>query len=545
MSLLNRALRAVGLQPVPKAAPHRHRPFNMMNASYQAAQIDRLTQDWVVAVLSPDQEIRVALRNLRGRARQLAINNPHCKRFLNAAKEQVIGAAGVSLEMSFPDQDSTPGAQLLAAQIEKQWSTFSDCVTADQKMGLTELAQLWLASVLQDGEGFVHKLEGYPYNDFEFAVQLIDPDQVDVNWMRLKSPQSTDGLNEIRMGVEVDRFRRPVAYWLYEGHPSEFTGVVRKRVPAEQIDHGFQAQRVNQTRGVPAMHAAMFLMNMLGEYDKAEVVASRWAACKMAFLISETGDEYDGGDADREGGPVKVSVEPGSVEELPKGVEPRVVDWQHPAHNYENFSLACLRGISAGLNISYTTLTGDLRAVNFSSIRQGVLQERDGWAGLQGFSVQHFYRPLFRGWLKMAVLTGKVLLPPGVLIQDVVDAALWTPRGWDWVDPYKDSQASMIAIRSGLSTYQKECAKRGLDWRKNFKQRKAENDFAEELGLALDLTTSGAGGIEGDTGSEDPQRAAEPTKPGAPPPKKTNALAQAPVAGRVALPATVAPVRLP
>jgi capsid protein len=96
-------------------------------------------------------------------------------------------------------------------------------------------------------------------------------------------------------------------------------------------------------------------------------------------------------------------------------------------------------------------------------------------------------------------------------VQDVLEAVLWTPRGWDWVDPYKDVQASVSAIRSGLSTYQRECAKRGLDWRKVFAQRAAEDAEAKKLNLALDLTTSGAGGIQGEESQEDPQRGAQPT----------------------------------
>jgi lambda family phage portal protein len=175
--------------------------------------------------------------------------------------------------------------------------------------------------------------------------------------------------------------------------------------------------------------------------------------------------------------------------------------------------LAALRGVASGLNCSYTTLTGDLRSVNFSSIRQGILSERDGWAVLQAFVIDRFCRPTFESWLPMALLTGQVELPSRMQLRDVYDAALWTPRGWDWVDPAKDVAASTNAIRACLSTHQRECAKRGLDWRKVLKQRAEEIRYAQELGVPMDLTTSGAGGVEGDTASEDPERAAEPTKP--------------------------------
>jgi lambda family phage portal protein len=518
MGLLTQSVRnAFGLGRQPS------RGYSAMSSAYQAAQIDRLTDDWIIATLSPDQEIRMALRNLRARARQLAINNPHCKKFLDAAEEQVIGANGVALEVSFPEEFT--GVEQLGRQIEKQWSRFAECCTADQKMPLPEWSALWLRTFLADGECFTDHVKGYPHNPWNFALQAIDADQVDISWQRLKSPGSKTGENEIRMGVELDEWRRPVAYWLYSGHPSESPGVRRDRVLADRIQHAFIQRRVNQTRGVPALHAAMYLMNMLGEYSKNELVASRWAACKMAFLVSKAGDEYAGGkqETDSDGnpvtapdGPMIVDAAPGMFEQLPEGIEPKVIDWQHPSQNYETFSTACLRGIAAGLNTSYATLTGDLREVNFSSIRQGILSERDSWAVMQRFVVDHLCWPLFRAWLPMAIVTRQIVLPPSMQLDDVYEAVLWTPRGWDWVDPSKDVQASITAIRSGLSTYQRECAKRGLDWRKVLTQRAVENSFAAKLGLALDLTTAGSGGVEGDTGGEEPQRSAEPTKASAP-----------------------------
>jgi lambda family phage portal protein len=506
MSWYDRALRSVGLQRVQE--PARRQRFSAIQTAYAGAKIDRLSEDWVVALMSPDQEIRVSLRNLRARSRQLAMNNNHALRFLNAAKEQVVGPGGVALELTFSEDDFT-GAGKWNRNLEKAWECWSKCCTADSKLNLTAAAQLWLISLLADGESFTHKIKGYPHNDFAFALQFVDPDQVDINWQRLRRP-GDPGPNEIRMGVEVDEYRRVVAFWTYRGHPSEFSGIIRERVPASQMDQSFVFKRINQTRGVPWMHAAMSTMNQLGQYDLAEVVASRWAACKMAFLVSKTGDEYAGGKKKNEG-PTQINVEPGMMEELPEGIEPKVVDWQHPSHNYESFSLAALRGIAAGLDCSYTTLTGDLRAVNFSSIRQGILTERDGWSVLQGQLVSGFYQPTFESWLPMAILTGQIELPPRMTVQDVLEAVLWTPRGWDWVDPYKDVQASVSAIRSGLSTYQRECAKRGLDWRKVFAQRAAEDAEAKKLNLALDLTTSGAGGIQGEESQEDPQRGAQPT----------------------------------
>lgn len=500
VSVLDRALRRVGLQRIPSVNSSRLR--SQMNTAYNAASVDRLTQDWARVLLSPDQELRGALRVLRSRSRSLAINNPHARRFLRAAAEQVIGESGISLEMAFTE-DEIAGASKLNLSIEKAWQRQCEVFTADGKLDEPAAARLWLVTALADGEAFVQKIKGYPHNDSNFAVQFIDADQVDIDRQRFRRPGGP-GPNEIRMGIELDEYRRAVAYHIFEGHPAEIGGMVRRVVSAEEVDHSFIFQRYNQTRGVPWMAPAMLQMHMIGEYDYAEVVASRWAACKMAFFVSKTGEDgYAGGNDEDKDGDINVTAEPGSMEVLPEGVEPKTVDWQHPSQNYESFSLAALRGISAGLNCSYATLTGDLRSVNFSSIRQGILSERDGWSVLQGFAIRNWSKPNFKSWLPMALLTGQIELPARVGLREVLDHALWTPRGWDWVDPSKDVSASIAAIRSNLSTFQRECAKRGLDWRKVFKQRAAENELAKTLGLPIDLTTSGSGGVEGDPSGEE------------------------------------------
>ena len=448
---------------------------------------------------------------------QLAKDNEYCTRFLNAARENVIGSNGIGLQIALP-KDLVSNADKLNREIETAWERWSEQPTCDQQMSIVDAEQLWIASKLQDGEMFTRRVVGYPHNRFRFALDYIDPDRVDLNWNRLRRPEDLQEPNEIRMGVELDEWRRPVAYWLYEGHPSEMAGVKRVRVPASQVDHAYIFKRMNQTRGVPWLHAAMSRMTMMYGYDDAEMTASRLAASKMAFLVSKTGDEYSAGRKEKDGA-TSINAEPGLLEELPEGIEPRVIDWQHPAHNYPEFTMACLRGVAVGLNVSYTTLTGDLRAVNFSSIRQGILAERDGWRVLQKFTIDHFCRPTFGDWLRMAVTTGQLELPPRLPLNLVIESAVWTPRGWDWVDPYKDAQADIIAVRSGMTSLADVAAKRGQDWEVVLERRAKEIQRAKELGVPIDLTGagSGAGGIEGgtsdETGEKDEGAGATPPKP--------------------------------
>jgi capsid protein len=56
--------------------------------------------------------------------------------------------------------------------------------------------------------------------------------------------------------------------------------------------------RPNQSRAVPWMSTAMTRLHNLGQYEEAEVVASRVSACKMGFFKPDGGEGYVGDDID-------------------------------------------------------------------------------------------------------------------------------------------------------------------------------------------------------------------------------------------------------
>jgi lambda family phage portal protein len=479
------------------------------NSTFKGASLNRLNMDWAIRVLSVDQELRSSLTALRSRSRELSHNNDYVARFLNKAKQNVIGPNGIAMEIDL--EDLAPGAQKYNDVIEAAWERYCESPSVDGQMTMVDHLQLWVTGTLCDGESFVRKVDGYPYNDFKFALQFIDPDMVDTQFQSViqSSESGAPQKNEIRMGVEVDEWRRKIAYYVFEGHPSEFASRKRLRIPAEQIEHSFVFKRINQTRGLPWMVSAMSRLNMLRGYEEAELVAARIAACKMGIITSETGDDY-AGDAAKSGqagskkrGAVEITASPGSFEQLPTNMDITPLDWQHPNSGFGDFVKAMLRGAAMGLDLSYSTLTGDLREVNFSSLRQGLLDEREGWRVLQTFAIAHACKPIFRAWLRMAVTTGQLDIPAKLPLDVVARAARWIPRGWDWVDPKKDVDADTSSIRSGQNTLQDSAAKRGKDWRKIIDQRAKEIAYAKKAGVPLDMTTSGAGGVEGATQDEE------------------------------------------
>jgi capsid protein len=91
--------------------------------------------------------------------------------------------------------------------------------------------------------------------------------------------------------------------------------------------------------------------------------------------------------------------EPGAFDELPQGSKFHTYDPTHPTNAYGECVRTSLYGISAGLNIDYSTITGDLSQANYSSMRSGKLESQEAW---KAFSSTFYRRRLHRGFRAVA-----------------------------------------------------------------------------------------------------------------------------------------------
>lgn len=460
-------------------------------ATYAGAQQNRLTADWLTQTISPDMETAAALTLLRNRSRQLVNNNDYAKRVVNLIRQNVVGPEGLRLQARITDEQDNlaPEANRELERAFRRWSKRKNC-SVDGRLSFSSMQALAVATLAVDGEVFLRKVKGFD-NPFGYALQFVDADRIPVTYRRYPELGPGGNLtNEIRMGIEVDRWQRPVAYYISKRHPSEGGGVmgaIYDRIPAGEIIHIYLALRPATTRGVPIFHSAMLRMHMLGQYEEAELMASRIAACMGVFFTSKTGDDY-AGTKDPNTGAVEIAIEPAMAQQLPEGVKPEVFNPTHPNQNYPEFKKGMLHGSAAGANVSYASMTGDLRDVNFSSIRQGVLDERDGYRMLQGELDEQFCDPVFEGWLDMALLTGQLRMPSPLTDearQMILDAVTWRGRGWSWVDPLKDAQAQILSVGAGFKSRHMVCAEMGVEFEDVLEELAREQQMAKEKGVQL------------------------------------------------------------
>lgn len=480
-----------------------HRVTASFERAYEGAKQSRVLANWIAKILTEDAELRRALPTLRGHARDLAQNNGHMRRFLAILVKNVVGHQGLRLQMDARAADGeTPDkpANRLLELAFKRWSKKGVC-TVCGRYSRRALETLVIKSVARDGEILIRKIRGKAArNKFNFALQVIEADQLDHDLNRDDLPAG----GRIIMGVEYDRWQRPLAYHFLTRHPGDETGGraarrVHERIPAADVLHIFMPDRVTQSRGVPWVHAVMARLKMLGSYEEGALIAARVGANKIGFYEADEIDPYeddpDGESAVAEddvdeAGNFKQTIEPGTFERMPKGYKFSGWDPTYPAGEYDPFTKSMLRGVAAGLDVSYPVFGSDYQGVTFSSLRQASLDDRDGWKGLQAWLIEELPERFFGDWLDMAVLSGEI----DVSVRDLdrVHADTWRGRGWPWVDPTKDAQANEKQHDMGVKSLTDIADEQGRDFEETIVKIAAENALAKEHGV--DLTKPAAPG---------------------------------------------------
>lgn len=483
---------------------------------YQGAQFSRLTADWVTGNTSADSEIYGSAQKLRDRARQLCRDNDYARQALRAIESNVIGQG-----IPFQSQVRMQRGGRLDAPINdaieaawRQWSQARYCHTGG-KLSFADIERLAIRACAESGEVFIRLVrQAFGSGTIPLALEVLEADQLDDGL----NGRSKEG-NEIRMGVEVDEWGRPIAYHFLAYHPGDYqfsnqqiSTQRHKRIPAEEIIHLYRAERPGQTRGVTWFASAIQRLHHLAGYEQAEVVRARASSALMGFITSPEGELI--GDDVMDGERVS-QFEPGVFKYLNPGESVTVPSLDSPDGQFEPFLRAMLRAMAAGIGCSYETISRDFSQTNYSSSRLSLLEDRDHWRVLQSWMIENFHRRVFSAWLDLAVLSNALSLPSYEVMPDRFKAVRWMPRGWAWVDPAKEVAAYKDAVRCGFKTLGEVVAEQGGDLDELLLARQNELAMLDQMGIVVDtdptqVTNSGQQQLQlfPDTQVATPQEAA-------------------------------------
>ena len=326
------------------------------------------------------------------------------------------------------------------------------------------------------------------------ALELIEPERIADSLIE-PSPR-TQGTKVIQ-GIEVDRFYRPVAYWIRTQHPGEHRLTLQEtdraeRVPASEIIHLRLIDRWPQVRGEPWMHAVIRKLADIDGYTEAEIIAAR--AASMYFGTIETDEETGALGEEQDDGTYELPLEPGMVEKLKPGEKLNFVNPNRPNSALDPFLRYMLREMAAGTGVSYESLSRDYSQSNYSSSRLALLEDRDAWRAIQQWFIRNFRERLHKVWLQQAVLAGAIEGLPAVEYAadpSKFEMVAFKPRGWSWVDPTKEVEAFKEAVKAGFTTVTDVIAQtdpQGRDAEEVLELRRRELDEMEELDLEFDTS---------------------------------------------------------
>lgn len=455
-------------QPEDGASPvARRRTGVRLARRFDAAKVDRLTADWPSTPLTADQVIDRNQRILVARSRDQAANNDYMANFLRLCRQNIVGHRGITLQAQARDQDGTLDERANEA-LEAWWRRWcrADSCDITGRRSFRRLCSLAVQSAAKDGEFFFREIRGRAAGPGGYALQIIDPQRCPVDY---NVEASRDGVF-VRQGIEFSREGRPLAYYFLSADAAARSGYTYgsqslERVPAEDIIHGFDEVIVGQRRGIPWAATALWRLNQLHEFEKASVVNARIGATQQGVIEWEEGygPEEDEEAIDEE---LVITLEGGRYSELPQGARLRNVESQYPSGEFSAFQKAMLRGAGAGMGVAYVSFANDLEGVNFSSIRQGVLDERDHWQELQEWLIESLVERVYAGALRAALIRSQVSGGGVTLKAQRLDKYLdviWQGRRWAWVDPQKDINAEVTAKNNLLAAPSDIIRKQGRD----------------------------------------------------------------------------------
>ena len=475
--------------------PPRH---SIQHRRYDGARRGRLDRDWQAWGTSANSEVYASLQTLRNRSRDLLRNNDYARGMVRHLVDNVV-YTGIGFQAQIKQiKDNTKNEDRINDLIESAWCDWGKAEYCDVsgQCCFNEIQQLAFKSFLESGEVFIRTIKrSFGGSTIPFALEVIEADQCAEDY------NSTHNGNQIVMGVEIDKWKRPVAYWFYDYHPGDFwfgtnpvgggrtTSNSRNltRIPADEIIHIYLRERPNQLRGVPILYSTIQRLRNLGEYEKSELVAARAAASIMGLVYTPDVDLLNEPNTETEEKelPPDEKLAPGMMRYLAPGEKFEGFAPNRPNNAFATFFESQLRVSGAGVGVSYENVSNDFSKSNYSSSRLSLLQARDRYKVWQIWFISIFLRRVYSEWLDMAVLSGVLPFIDYELRPQRYQAIRWTPRGWSWVDPHKEINATIAAIKCGLTTLTDEIAKQGGDFEENIKILAKEKDILQAYGITL------------------------------------------------------------
>lgn len=419
---------------------------------FSAAAHNRLI-DWPLAYQRINGDLFAHYATIVLRARDLAVNNEYVIGMLRNLQRNVVGVTGFTLQSKADDRS-------LRSTLETEWREYCSRIggycTLDERTSARDFDILVLRSLVIDGECFIRRTFD-PSSKYGWRYEVLDSMQIDP----LYTVENSGGGHRIFMGVELDERGREVAYYYRPTVDEVYYTGQRERLDAANIFHLYRKEFPAQIRGISMLAGVILNLRQLDDYRNAELVHAQIGACTMGVwewggknsddIISE--DEDDAGEFVRE-------IKPGIFPIAPRGYTAKFLQGAQPNNQFGIFVKSVMRAIANSIGISYNKATGDYESVNYSSLREAALEDRETYCELQRFMIENWKGLQYRDFVNALVVLGRI--NPGEDLSGIVRHQFFGRR-FAWVDPQKEIAAKKEEISLMLTDPISELEARGED----------------------------------------------------------------------------------
>lgn len=499
--------------------------------AYDAASRKRTDNDWPTYLYSADGAILPDSPAMIARTRD-AVRNDWCARsVVDAYRRHVVGT-GITCRSAARDPVTREELPEFNEKLDRLWDAWANnpkrCDIEGVKT-LTEIEAMLCDERITAGEAFLVEVD-HPV--IGFCVQVFEREQL-ATQVNVNTP------NEVRDGIEIDRYGRAIAYWFYtRHHPLEAQGEQPLRIPADRVHHFYRQERPRQTHGVSRLIPVLRKLRHLRMYEEYQLVRARLEAC-IGLIVTKPAattsvglglPAESGAETSDSRGSAYFDIEPGMVPVMKDGESVTAFNTQAPGAIYEPFVNHQVKQIGAGAGLDYPTVARDYTNGSFSAQREGHIERDKETDLLQKQMIEQVLRPLRESWTIYQVTRGYVQAPIDFWMDESRPYYLahdWQPPPKLWIDPSKQQAAAKGAMDSLLSSIQREANTLGIDWRElvrergealKFIKRTAASigmDWKDLAGALFESTEPTAGTVRPDYGTTPPDSATPPRANGA------------------------------
>lgn len=504
MNLIDKAIEYISPQAAFKRQAYRNALIE--SRSYDAAGYGRHNNNWNVWNEPGELTDRYDREIVRARARDLERNSDVMNAVINAYTRNVFGK-GYRLR-------ATTGDKAIDDALERGWQTWCKAKNCDitGQQSFNAIMRMAVRRKKVDGGIFFLKVVtdgGY----LPFKLQLLEVDELDESAFETHG----DG-RKVVGGIEYNTFNRPIGYNFkrFDVTGTEYRETVY--VEAQHVIFYFSKTRPSQVREISDMAKTITRTRNINEFLSAQAIKERILACFSVFIkqqFPQAGMGFrdskvkDSGRYDYQG----KTVTPGLIQYLNPGDEVQAVNPAGQATDANQFTKLQLQMVSAGQGLSYESISRDLSNANYSSARQGAIEDEQTFTeDVEG--LMEIMDEIYETFVIYMVLEGRVNIP-----NFWADRYPWFSHRWvkppkKWIDPLKEASANKIALQTGQKTWAEQAAENGRDWREQVDEIADVIEYGKAKGVNMEAMIYG---IQGNTGTGQAGSTetddARPTKP--------------------------------